>query len=113
MSAIVGSDGIGDTVALLDVSDHEPGKIKEVVFKPGNDLDIKPLWPVYSPSIRRCVFVGVEPKGMALYSVEHGQSGRAKRLEAGPPDPQIGGLAFSPDGRYLLFCSTRPVRPRP
>jgi len=113
VSAIVGSDGIGDTVALLDVSDHEPGKIKEVVFKPGNDLDIKPLWPVYSPSTRRCVFVGVKPKGMALYSVEHGQSGRAKRLEAGPPDPQIGGLAFSPDGRYLLFCSTRPIRPRP
>ena len=110
VAAIVGSDGIGDTVALLDVSAPDQGKIKEVLFKSGKDLDVKPLWPVYSPAARRCVFVGIEPKGMALYTIE---AGHPKRLEAGPLDGQIGGLGFSPDGRYLLFCSTRPVRPQP
>jgi Tol biopolymer transport system component len=113
VAAIIGARGVGDTVALLDVSNPDRPKIKEVLWKPGKDLDVQPLWPVYAPVTRRCVFVGVEPNGMALYSVEHGQSGQAKRLEAGPLDRQIGGLAFSPDGRFLLFCSNRPDRPRP
>jgi hypothetical protein len=34
-------------------------------------------------------------------------SGQAKRLEPDALDRQIGGLAFSPDDRYLLFCSNR------
>jgi Tol biopolymer transport system component len=107
LAAIVGSEGTGDTVALIDVGEPEKAKIKEVLWKPGQDDDMKPLWPVYSPSTHRCVFVGVKPQGMALYSVEKGQSGHAKRLEPDGLDRQIGGLAFSPDGRYLLFCSNR------
>ena len=110
LAAIVGSEGTGDTVALIDVGEPEKAKIKEVLWKPGQDDDMKPLWPVYSPSTRRCVFVGVKPQGMALYSVEKGQSGQAKRLEPDGLDRQIGGLAFSPDGRYLLFCSNRDKR---
>ncbi len=113
VAAVIGDDQVGDTVALLDVSAPDHGKIREVLFKSGSGLDVKPLWPVYSPVTRRCVFVGIEPKGMALYSLEPVQSGRPKRLEAGPLDGQIGGLGFSPDGRYLLFCSTRPHRPQP
>jgi Tol biopolymer transport system component len=107
VAAIVGSEGTGDTVALIDVSEPEKAKIKEVLWKPGPNDDMKPLWPVYSPSTRRCVFVGIQPKGMALYSLEKGQSGQATRLEHDGLDRQIGGLAFSPDGRYLLFCSNR------
>jgi Tol biopolymer transport system component len=107
VAAIVGSEGTGDTVALIDVGEPEQAKIKEVLWKPGQDDDMKPLWPVYSPSTRRCVFVGIQPKGMALYVVDKGQSGQAKRLEPDGLDRQIGGLAFSPDGRYLLFCSNR------
>jgi Tol biopolymer transport system component len=110
VAAIVGSEGTGDTVALVDVSEPEKAKVKEVLWKPGPDDDMKPLWPVYSPSTRRCVFVGVKPQGMALYSVEKGQSGQAKRIEPDGLDRQIGGLAFSPDGRYLLFCSNRDKR---
>ncbi len=113
VAAIVGTEGNGDSVALLDVSNPQQARIKEVLWKRGKDLAVRPLWPVYSHSTRRCIFVGIEPKGMALYSVEPGQPGRAKRLEAGELDLQIGGLAFSPDGRYLLFCSTRPKRRQP
>jgi Tol biopolymer transport system component len=108
VAAIVGSDGTGDTVALLDVSNPEKARIKQVLWKSDGDAAMKPLWPVYTPITGRCVFVGIEPRGMALYSVEKDQPRRAKRLEAGGLDRQIGGLAFSPDGLYLLFCSTRP-----
>jgi Tol biopolymer transport system component len=111
--AVVGSDRTGDAVALLDVSQPERAKIKEVVFRADKDSGLRPLWPVYSPSTRRCVFVGVGPEGMALYSIEPGQAGKPKRLEAGPLDGLIGGLGFSPDGRYLLFCSTRLGSARP
>jgi Tol biopolymer transport system component len=104
VAAIIGSDGSGDAVALLDVSDPERTKVKAVLWRRGKDLDVKPLWPVYSASTRRYIFVGAEPGGQALYTVE---PGRARRLEAGGLDAQVGGLAFSPDGRYLLFCSTR------
>ena len=110
LAAIVGSEGTGDTVALIDVGEPEKAKIKEVLWKAGQDDDMKPLWPVYSPGTRRCVFVGVKPQGMAIYSVEKGQLGHAKRIEPQGLDRQIGGLAFSPDGRYLLFCSNRDKR---
>jgi RNA polymerase sigma factor (sigma-70 family) len=108
VAAIVGTDGAGDTVALIDVSRPPSGKIKDVLFKQGKDPDIQPLWPVYSPRTHRCVFVGTNRDGIGLYSVAQGQAGRPKRLEAGELRRQTGGLAFSPDGRYLLFCTTRP-----
>jgi Tol biopolymer transport system component len=110
VAAIIGSEGAGDTVALLDVTDPQRTKVKEVLWKRGKELDVTPLWPVYSASTRRYVFVGSGPGGLALYTVDPGQSGRARRLEPGRLDEQVGGLAFSPDGRYLLFCSTRPER---
>lgn len=108
VAAIIGSEGSGDTVALLDVSDPGRTKVKQVLWRRGKDLDVRPLWPVYSARTRRYVFVGVEPGGQALYTIDPGQAGRARRLESAGLDEQVGGLAFSPDGRYLLFCSTRP-----
>jgi Tol biopolymer transport system component len=107
VAAIVGSEGKGDSVALIDVKTPPQANIKGVLWKRGSDLNVSPLWPVYSAATRRCIFVGVSPEGMALYVIEPGASGRAKRLEAGALDNQIGGLCFSPDGKFLLFCSTR------
>jgi hypothetical protein len=107
IAAVIGSGDRADSVALLDVRTPAQAKIKQVLWKQGADLQVRPLWPVYSAATRRCVFVGVAPEGMALYSIEPGAPGHAKRLEAGGLDRQIGGLCFSPDGRFLLFCSTR------
>jgi hypothetical protein len=56
------------------------------------------------------VFVGIEPKGMALYSFRQGQHERPRRLEPEGFDQLIQDVAMSPDGRYVVFCSTRPPR---
>jgi Tol biopolymer transport system component len=107
--AVVGEED-GDTIALIDVSDPSDGKIKGVLWKRSRDLDVRPREPVYSQATRRCVFVGEDARGMALYGFERGKPGTPKRLEAAS-DNLIRDLAFSPDGRYVLFSSNRPDRP--
>jgi hypothetical protein len=107
IAAVIGSD-VGDTIALVDVSDPEQGKVKEVLWKAGQGSDVRPSFPVYSPATRRCVFVAKEEgKGSALYSIRQGQPGPAKRLEREGSDQVIQGLCSSPDGRYVVFCSDR------
>jgi dipeptidyl aminopeptidase/acylaminoacyl peptidase len=98
----------GDTIALLDVTNPAEAKIIEVLWKRSDELDVTPRWPVYWPETRRCYFVGVEPNKRTLYSVERGKSRRAKPVEGKGYDDGLGGLSFSPDGRYLLFCADRP-----
>ena len=76
----------------------------------------RPRWPVYQPGTRRCIFVGAETGKRELYCVERGESLGARRLEVvehlrpGMTAQQLGGLSFSPDGRYLLFQANRPDR---
>ncbi len=101
----------GDSIALLDVRKPAEAKIIEVLWKRSDDLNVTPRWPVYRTDMRRCFFVGVEPMKRTLFSVQRGGSGRAKRMEAQGYDDYLGGLSFSPDGRYLLFCGNRPDRP--
>jgi hypothetical protein len=109
--ACLGTREEGDTIALLDVRDPGNARIIEVLWKRGADLDVAPLWPVYWPETGRCVFVGREPTKRTLYTVRRGESTRAERLEPRGYSDRLGGLSFSPDGRYLLFCGNRPDRP--
>jgi hypothetical protein len=93
---------------LIDVNDPEQGKIKEVLWKRGKGLDVTPYDPVYSTVTRRCVFAGKhEDKGIALYMFERGKADPPKRLEPEGFDNILMDLAFSPDGRYVLFRSDR------
>ncbi len=108
--ALAGSDGSGDTIALIDVSVPHEAKIKDVLWKK-NESITEVIDPVYSTSRGECVFIGATPEGMALYSVRRGKSDPPKRLEPHAYDALIWDLAFSPDGRYVLFGSTRPKRP--
>jgi len=101
--------GEGDSIALLDVRKPAEAKIIEVLWKRSDDLDITPRWPIYHPETRRCIFIGVEPRKRTLFSFRRGESGRVKRLEPQGYDDWLGGLSFSPDGRYLLFCGNRPA----
>ncbi len=107
--AAIGSEdvGAGDTLALIDVGDPAHGKIKEVLWKKENGRDVKLHYPVYSPSTRRCVFGLEESRGMALYSVLRGRPDPPRRLEPEGFDHKITALAYSPDGRYVLFASDR------
>jgi hypothetical protein len=109
--AFVGAEGRGDTLALIDVGEPQRGKVKEVLWKrtqPGLEV----IDPVYSASRRECVFIGASREGMALYAVRLDRPGPPVRLEPGDHDALIWDLAFSPDGRYVLFGSTRPDRRR-
>jgi hypothetical protein len=107
--AAIGSEG-ADAIALVDVRQPRHATIQEVLWQRADGPDVKPYYPLYSPRTRRCVFVGIEPKGMALYTFRRGQHDRPRRLEPEGFDKLIQDVAMSPDGRYVLFCSTRPPR---
>ena len=98
----------GDTIALLDVSNPAEAKIIEVLWQRGEELDVTPRWPVYWPETRRCYFLGVEGNKRTLYSLDRGKSRRAKKVEVKGHNDKLGGLAFSPDGRYLLMGDNQP-----
>jgi len=103
----------GDTVALVEIS--EPGQaevVRRVLWRRADGPDVEPSYPIYSATTRRCIFAGGEAKGMALYSVEEGKAGPAKRLGLEGYDPKITGLAYSPDGRYVLYSVRGPDRAR-
>jgi Tol biopolymer transport system component len=105
--AAIGSDA-ADTIALVDVSTPDAAKVKEVLWKQGTGLQVRPSWPVYSPAGRRCIFVGEEEgKGQALFSFQAGQAEPPRRLEKEGFDKTIQELALSPDGRYVVFASDR------
>ncbi len=102
--------GEGDALVLVDVSDPAHGRVKEVLWRAADGLDIRLSYSVYWPDTRRCVFVGRGSKGRALYLVRPGQAGPPKRLGPEGDVSQISSLAFSPDGRYLLFTGHGPDR---
>jgi RNA polymerase sigma factor (sigma-70 family) len=109
--ACLGTGNEPDRIALLDVRDPTSAKVLEVLWRRGPDLDVYARWPLYSPETGRCFFVGVEEGDRrTLYSVKKGESGRAVRLGPGGLVDKLGGLAFSPDGRYLLYGANRPDR---
>jgi hypothetical protein len=109
------SDNEADSIVLLDVRNPSAAKILEVLWRRSSELDVTPRWTVLRPGTQQCIFAGAEAKRRALYTVERGGSGRARPLEVVEyqrqrPAQFLGGFAFSPDGRYLLFDANRPER---
>ena len=75
--AVIGADA-PDTIALLDVSDPQDGKIKKVLWKKPVDLDLKLNYPVYSPRSGACTSSAADDKGMAIFAIEPGKAGAAE-----------------------------------
>jgi hypothetical protein len=94
----------GDTLALLDATDPDRVKVKEVLWETGKGPDVNPTYPVYSPANGCCVFASAWEKGMTLYSFRKGSPAPPRRLETGEFEKPLVDLALSPDGRYVLFC---------
>jgi hypothetical protein len=113
----------GDSIVLLDVREPAEAKILEVLWKRDTDLDVIPRWPVFRPGTPQCFFLGEEPRKegegpgkRALYSVQRGESLRARHMEIvgqqhapGTGGVGLASLSFSPDGRYLLFGANGPL----
>ena len=103
--------GIGptasDTIGLIDVSDPPRAKVKEVLWQRASGPDVEPAYPAYSTATGRCIFVGKGAHGMALYSVQQNQTGPepAKPVVLQEHHPWIADLAYSPDGRYILYSA--------
>jgi hypothetical protein len=95
----------GFSVALVDVTNPGEAQIKETLWKRGDGTNIEPLYPVYSPALRRGLFVGREKQGQSLYTFTPGKT--PESLEPNTFDGKIASLALSPDGRYVLFSSDR------
>ena len=108
--AVIGVEH-ADTIALLEVTPTDELKVKSVLWTKGMGPDVTPANPVYHPGTRRCSFVGTGPKGMALFSLAAGDPAPPKRLEPDGIDHNIGDLALSPDGRFLIFNTDRGDRP--
>ena len=94
-----------------------------MLWKRNADLDVTPRWPVFRPGTRQCFFEGEEPRKegeepgkRALYSVQRGESLRARHMgivgqqhAPGTGGSGLGSLSFSPDGRYLLIDANGPL----
>ena len=94
------------TIALVDVSNPTEASIKQLLWCRGDGTTVSPTCPVYSSKLQRCAFSGRETKGLALYAFDVGRN-PPRKLEEDLLDSNLSGLAMSPDGRYVLFVSSR------
>jgi hypothetical protein len=106
IAASIGTEA-PDAIALIEVGGPGHHRIKELLWQKAEGPDVKPYYPLYSPSTGRCVFVGISPKGQAFYTFRRRQVDPPARLEALADERIIQDTAMSPDGRYVLFCSSR------
>lgn len=99
------------SVSLLDVSEPEQTKVKRVLWRKGDGLNVAPFYPVYCAESGRCIFVGRnENREEALYAFVPGQT-KPQRIEPVGYTGKIASLSLSADGRHLLFCSRAVPRP--
>ncbi len=95
-------------IALLDVTIPARASIKEIWWTQKDETITWPTYAVYHAPTNRVAFCGVKGNfGDSLYIFERGKEDSLKRVEKEGSESEICDLAFSPDGRYLLFCSTR------
>jgi Tol biopolymer transport system component len=97
----------GDTIALLDVSDPPQAKVTLVLWHRASGPDVEPSYPIYSATTGRCVFVGKKAgkDDMTIYSIQRNAAGPAKPLRPEMHPGWVADLAYSPDGRYIVFSA--------
>ncbi|QDV35169.1 protein kinase domain-containing protein [Tautonia plasticadhaerens] len=104
-----GADKDDERLVLLDVTDPSDSKVVRVLWERGPDQDVVPRWPAMRPSTGEFFFAGVvqEPDLRNLYRLLPDESPLAVPMQPEPREDHLGELAFSPDGRYLLFNANR------
>ncbi len=76
---VIGEMG-GNAIVLIDISDPPRANVKEVLWRKANENDLKPSCPIYSATTGRCIFVGTNDNGAALYSIQKGKNEPPKRI---------------------------------
>ena len=107
--AVIGSTE-ADTLALIDVSDPSRSGVKDVLWLEGQRARRRAVLPGllgHQPPLHLRWHRGKRPR--CIRSTKD-TLGPAKRVERGEYDQSITSLAFSPDGRYLLFSCDGPDR---
>ncbi len=94
-------------IVLVDVTTPEQSQVTRVLWRKGDGPNATPVHPVYHAQSGRCVFVGRDKNSVALYEFQTDRGKTPKRLEPDFDDTRLASLAFSPDGRFVLFCSER------
>lgn len=101
-----------EAIAVIDVADPERAAVAEILWERSGPRDPVPGDVAYSAEAGTCAFAGAGPEGMAIYTLTKGSPAPPRRLGRAGFDAKLGDLAFSPGGRYLLFHSDNPDRPR-
>lgn len=121
-AAPVGSEARAEAVARVDVSDPEHASIARIEWRRGEGGDFSPSDPVIDPKSGRCWFVGMrfrdgKPDGEAIFEGPQVVRGvaRSEFKQVGFPtwEHEVGELALSPDGRFIVFQSDRHDTYRP
>ncbi|MCA9077287.1 MAG: PD40 domain-containing protein [Planctomycetaceae bacterium] len=103
--------GVGETcIALIDISQPEACRIKRILWKQGDGLDVRILSPLFSPTSGKCVFSGRTEDGYQLFLLDDKQEGPPQAIKLCGPVSYLDELTMSPDGRYVLFCSNLEFR---
>ncbi len=92
------------SIALVDLANPKAPKVEKTLWTPAT-LQVEPSRPVYSAKKKRCVFVGSDSRGSALYVQD--EDGAPRPLEKDHFDNLLTGLSISPDGKTILFVSDR------
>jgi Tol biopolymer transport system component len=108
--AAFGSGSSPDRISLFRLGKSSRAIPDGTLWSRTSKLDVYPRWPLYSQGV--CYFVGVETNKRTLFTVKRNVPGEAVAVEGEGQDDKLGGLAFSPDGRYLLFGANRPSETR-
>ena len=110
--ACIGTGQQPDSIALLDVTLAETGpKVVETLWQRSPELDVYARWPLFSPATGTLLLRRRrgERADALLGEARRGRPGDWQ-WKAKDTRTSWAALAFSPDGRYLLFGANRPDR---
>lgn len=95
-------------ILLVNVANPAQPRIERMLLRTDEQFKSQVKYPAYSPARDVCVFARKQEEGMSLYYFKRGEEPTRMEPERGY-DEKIASLVLSPDGRYLLFCSSRNV----